>query len=110
MTQLLLMAFLLLSSGPAYAAWELLDRDDDRGETMRAEECHRSLTFTDFSGNMGNGNEVFSDLTEQNWAHHSVGCPEDALIHGFNSSQLSWRYAGLYSTPTLRAGYALTRG
>jgi hypothetical protein len=24
------------------------------------------------------------------WAHHSVGCPEDTLIHGFNSSQLKW--------------------
>lgn len=41
---------------------------------------------------------------DQKWAHHSVGCPEDALIHGFNSSQLSWCYAGLYSMPIMRTG------
>lgn len=57
--------------------WELMDRKTVRTvagtwflsvkaqhEFDCAEERHRSLTFTDFSGNMGNGNVVFSDLTE----------------------------------------------
>jgi Fe-Mn family superoxide dismutase len=35
--------------------------------------------------------------------------PEDALIQGFNSSQLSWRYADPNSTPTLLSVYIDTR-
>jgi surface-adhesin protein E len=109
MTRLVLITLLLLSSGPAYAEWVVVEKRNDgttvyvdpatirrKGNLVKmwdltdfrtievvagisllsrkgqseydcAEARHRTLALTEFSGNMGNGEVVFSDATEQKW-------------------------------------------
>jgi hypothetical protein len=110
MTRLLLIALLVLSSGPAYGEWVSIGGNDQIGMTTHvdpatirrnsnlvkmwqlndfktvqtvegnsflstkkqrefncAEERTRILAATQFSGNMGNGQVVWNNSTEQKW-------------------------------------------